>query len=109
MQDDVTGDELAQSIAAFVIPSVYCLIHIIHSSVFGKRGSLLRPQPDWEILVLSWFLFGVAGSSLAVLTARTRDVRFHLGLEGVGLLSMDVLLVRWFSLRLDSMYSLVFR
>ncbi|KAL2139226.1 hypothetical protein VTI28DRAFT_5486 [Corynascus sepedonium] len=95
MQGDVSDDELAQSIAAFAIPSIYSLIHIIYILAFGKRSSLLRPRPDWEILVLtmSMFLLGVAGICLALFAARTRDVRVHLGLKGVGLLSVEVLVV----------------
>ncbi|KAL2168381.1 hypothetical protein VTG60DRAFT_7360 [Thermothelomyces hinnuleus] len=95
MQGHVTGDELAQSITAFAVPGVCGLIHIIYTLAFGKRSSLLRPRLDWEIqlMILSWFLLGVAGISLALLTARTGDVRFHLGLKGVGLLSVEVLVI----------------
>ena len=91
MQDDDTRDALRQSIAAFAIPSVYCLIRIICTC---NSSPVLHPRPDCYILFTSWFASGVAGSTLAVLTARTGDVRFHLGLKGVGLLSEELLLVR---------------
>ncbi|KAL2137505.1 hypothetical protein VTI28DRAFT_9310 [Corynascus sepedonium] len=95
MQGHVTEDGLAQSITAFAVPGVCGLIHIIYTLAFGKRSSLLRPRLDWEVLfmIMSWFLLGVAGISLALLTARTGDARFHLGLKGVGLFSVEVLVI----------------
>ncbi|KAH6632460.1 hypothetical protein F5144DRAFT_574129 [Chaetomium tenue] len=86
MQGDVTEDGLRQSIAAFAVSSVSCLIHIIYT-----RKSSLRL--DWYILTISWLVFGIAGSCLAVLTARTRDVRLHLCLKGDAFLSAEILLI----------------
>lgn len=90
MQNDVYGNELHQSIAAFAILSVYYLIHILNIC-FSRCSSLLRPRLDWEIIVLlpSWCLFGVAGSIFTLYTARTGDTRFLLGLESVTFLSVD--------------------
>ncbi|KAH6614589.1 hypothetical protein B0J18DRAFT_303678 [Chaetomium sp. MPI-SDFR-AT-0129] len=90
MQGDATSNGLRQSIAAFVITLAYCLIR----SIFTRKNILvLRPRPDWCILS-SWFALGVVGSALAVLAARTGDVRFHLGLKVVALLFVEIPLVR---------------
>ena len=87
----VTPDQLSQAILAFAIPSAFYLIHIFYGFVFGKRNPVLRPQPDWDILCISWLLFTPSGITFAVLAARTRDNRFLLCLKGVALLSVLVL------------------
>jgi hypothetical protein len=91
MQRHITRDELDLAIAAFAIPSAYCILRIVCFYLSGKQTWLIPSRLDEVLHCSNWLVSGTFGITLATLAARTRDVRFLFGLKGVDLVSVLVL------------------